>query len=718
MQKVENKQYSFYELLNIVGVKIPIIQRDYAQGREKAKDIRDRFLNRLFEVLNDNKTINLDFVYGTVKKKFLIPLDGQQRLTTLFLLHYYLGLKESKNIEFLQKFTYDIRLSSREFCNLLIEKKVYPKEIKNQTWFFSEWENDPTIKSMLVMLDSIEEKFESCNNCFDKLNNITFSFLNLEDFKLTDELYIKMNARGKPLTTFENFKAEFEKFIKDETIKAKLDNEWLDIFWNLREKENLNSVDDKYLNFFRNITLFFTEFFRDKKLEEVDVLKFKYKEDDICQIIETLDCLIGYQDNRSIFKNFITTKPTYSERARFYALMQFFKQLGDPSSNQKEFKSYMRVSLNLIENMVDSFENFKDMIRIIDELSIYLKDDFYKKLSTSDISKSYQFQEEREKADLICQESAWEDEFIEAEEHLYLTGQIGFLIQYANSDFDIFIEYRDRFIKLWNFTNNEKNNENEILIHRALLAIEDYLPKHRNSNKSTFCLFDKSLRIKNENWRKVFGEEYFQILLDKLDQDKIENSLKEIINGYQFDCNDWKSYFINPNKDWEIISYAKNYQILWENKDRIYLNRGSVKADNWNWRRDAELYSYYFFKKNLENNNFDPFKETWYYDSSSGISCAVLGNFEYQDNIYIVEIIYNQEFKILFYEKNKKNISNKDIVTFLEENNFYEKDDFCVHGNNCYLLTQTFSLCQMDNLLKIIQDLTNKLKTIKGEEND
>lgn len=31
---------------------------------------------------------------------------------------------------------------------------------------------------------------------------------------LTDELYIKMNSRGKPLTVFEHFKAELEREIR------------------------------------------------------------------------------------------------------------------------------------------------------------------------------------------------------------------------------------------------------------------------------------------------------------------------------------------------------------------------------------------------------------------------------------------------------------------------------------------------------------------------
>ena len=38
---------------------------------------------------------------------------------------------------------------------------------------------------------------------------ITFDYIDIksDEFKLTDELYKKMNSRGKPLTSFENFKA-------------------------------------------------------------------------------------------------------------------------------------------------------------------------------------------------------------------------------------------------------------------------------------------------------------------------------------------------------------------------------------------------------------------------------------------------------------------------------------------------------------------------------
>ena len=82
---------------------IPEIQRDYAQGRdnEKVNEIRKRFVHILMRVVKGQEPEQeLDFVYGS---NHVIasdnddpilqfePLDGQQRLTTLFLLHWMMG---------------------------------------------------------------------------------------------------------------------------------------------------------------------------------------------------------------------------------------------------------------------------------------------------------------------------------------------------------------------------------------------------------------------------------------------------------------------------------------------------------------------------------------------------------------------------------------------------------------------------------------------------
>ena len=125
-----DKLITFWTLLKTNPIEIPIIQRDYAQGRLGKEYLRKSFLADIKKALDDDKNkMKLDFVYGSIEKGKLNPLDGQQRLTTLWLLHWYIALRAGKLNEYindkekvcdiLRKFTYETRISSREFCNNL-----------------------------------------------------------------------------------------------------------------------------------------------------------------------------------------------------------------------------------------------------------------------------------------------------------------------------------------------------------------------------------------------------------------------------------------------------------------------------------------------------------------------------------------------------------------------------------------------------------------------
>ena len=84
-----------------------------------------------------------------------------------------------------------------------------------------------------------------------------------------------MNARGKALTDFENFKARFEKHIKEKkfekdlslteankvhwkeltekTFSHKIDTVWTDLFWKHRGNDNL--VDNEFIKFIAGIAI-------------------------------------------------------------------------------------------------------------------------------------------------------------------------------------------------------------------------------------------------------------------------------------------------------------------------------------------------------------------------------------------------------------------------------------------------------------------------------
>ncbi|WP_437554781.1 DUF262 domain-containing protein [Sorangium sp. So ce367] len=274
------KATSFINLVRrhgIARIEIPIIQRDYAQGRRTrdAARIRGAFLKVLREALADGHLVHLDFIYGHIDDGKLVPLDGQQRLTALFLLHWYLAARAGVPIgqTRLPALTYETRQSSRRFCELLVAQRPFPLSegpglsgwIRDQHWFASAWRHDPTIDSMLVVLDEVHTLFQGtdCAAAWRRLVDadhpaITFDFLSIEKLGLTEDLYIKMNSRGKPLTRFEHFKAELEAMVREaaperhDELCSKIDNQWSDIFWKLRGYEK--AIDDLFLRYFRFVT--------------------------------------------------------------------------------------------------------------------------------------------------------------------------------------------------------------------------------------------------------------------------------------------------------------------------------------------------------------------------------------------------------------------------------------------------------------------------------
>lgn len=257
---------------------IPMIQRDYVYGRA-GKDIgkkRERFLDALYKALQEKTPFVLDFVYGDIDAEGVTTLlDGQQRLTTLFLLYWYAAQKcniNATSYQFLYNFSYDTRPNSRDFCKHLIDTKIQSsgvsvklnvrEAIENESWFLLEYKKDATIKSMLTVLDAIDEKFCTVPSLWQRLMEdkiISFYFLPIQSMGLTDEIYIKMNSRGKLLTDFENFKAELIKNIaviyekdtqKAQDFSTKIDTVWTDLLWHYCDDE-CHIIDDYFLRYFK-----------------------------------------------------------------------------------------------------------------------------------------------------------------------------------------------------------------------------------------------------------------------------------------------------------------------------------------------------------------------------------------------------------------------------------------------------------------------------------
>ena len=324
---MENNHFTFKQLLSKYKVEIPVLQRDYVQGspkNKKAKIIRQNFSYDLVNHLKceNSDEMTLDFIYGkiiddelaeenerqmehldslldtvneyalkngfkisksikiideSISKDTFIPFDGQQRLTTLFILHFLIYAHLNKNIDFLNNFKYKTRESTRDFLSALIDNKKdfenvdwqssFQELIMDSNWFFDIWKYDPTVISILVMMDKFRETiiiaenqeipripdiYKNIFNNLEKENVLSFDFLDIEEHDLDDSLYIKMNASGKDLSEFEKFKSWLIEYIEEEKIEIekedweeKLDSVWYDIFWEANQVET-----DKNLYYF------------------------------------------------------------------------------------------------------------------------------------------------------------------------------------------------------------------------------------------------------------------------------------------------------------------------------------------------------------------------------------------------------------------------------------------------------------------------------------
>lgn len=514
---------SFWNFIQQNTIEIPIIQRDYAQGRVGKEHLRASFLKELKEAFDKKQLLKLDFVYGSVENDLLQPLDGQQRLTTLWLLHWYIALKAEKlkeESEKLKNFSYETRISSREFCKKLCEADFTQfidgnivDFITQQTWFYSSWKQDPTIQAMLSMLggttneeeakDNIEAVFKGgdFNEYWTRLTSeeapIVFYYQPLKDFGLSDDLYIKMNARGKQLTPFENFKADLIGYVEQQAKENKewkklldayrgipilLDTDWMDIFWkNKSESYEIDEIYYAFLNrFFWNYYVGYSKE-TGSKIELTSVYKYLNKDN-----YTTYESLENYTDNEGIplelfeelqkvlnnFGKYSQNKllkevipnaqwevpfffiPEYDDkggiigvnqlqRIIFFAICKYFKE-GEGDENS--LKRWMRVVWNLVSGedieglpqirSIDAVKIAIDYIATLDSHNVY-NSLLYQNLITDKPNEFQQrWNEEIEKAKKICEDITWEEKIIKAENYAFFRGSVRFLFRDAQGNID------------------------------------------------------------------------------------------------------------------------------------------------------------------------------------------------------------------------------------------------------------------------------------------
>lgn len=361
-------------------------------------------------------------------------------------------------------------------------------------WWLNKWNADPTIDGMLRMLDTIDSIFfksweEAANNLFSADHNtILFQFLKLENFYDPDDLFIKMNARGLPLTEFEIFKGKWMEQIETlyepaeiKSLKSLIDVSWTDFLWPLRtQRKELKNIDPFFQNLLKLIIGNSTASLLSNKVDfdilfeankkELSFSYGKYTEEynvvfDRVMLDRIKEELEAMCSPNSVFTKFRTSEtkhekwidlekewqffviqdrdnnnPNYKGRVTLYALSRFSTLM--PSTNDCEVNQWSRLIRNLIENT--RFDSSNDAVRVIKDIDTMLLEltAYYKENNGSSCVNDWvaqnttftpkgftnsQWEEEKIKAELR-KDSSWNDEITKAEKHQYLNGKIGLIL--------------------------------------------------------------------------------------------------------------------------------------------------------------------------------------------------------------------------------------------------------------------------------------------------
>lgn len=754
-----SEQLTFYKLFaeKHYKIEIPIIQRDYAQGRKSASEVRNVFLEALYSYLAEGTPFrDLDFIYGDIDSdNNFIPLDGQQRLTTLFLLHWYLATKEGKKDELSEvltnggfsRFTYKTRQSAADFCNALLKYTVsfdlllpaddekentLSKTITDSSWYFLPWDNDPTVQSMLCMLDSIHMKFKDTNGFYDLLINeqspiITFQFLPLQDYGLTDDLYIKMNSRGKPLTNFENFKAKFEQHLGQyngklnyqpnlqEYFSHRIDTRWADLFWTYRDI-NENVFDKQIMNFITTIAINHYALWQNDPKRFIDnqdnlPLGFYLKQNEqfISTLIDTLDIIsenpsyhqslpnFFYYNEIESFRNIINGRLNdagYVERIKLFAYYSFLSKWKTPNG----LSDWMRVVVNLTENTApyNSEVEFVNSLRAIQKL-LPNSSQIIRHLTINENITGFnpvQLKEEQIKAYLMLKNELWSLEIYEAEKQMYFKGQITFALAFSGIEdyydanlncnwdeeankqyFQLFSRYLKLVFSLFDNNGLKVQAKENHRLHRALLSKGNYLI-YAKSNLSFLNDSDRDVSwkrfLQGDGERKA-KRHFFKLLIDDPRFDPADfNSLDLICAATIHNLNGWRKKFVEVPK---LLAYLGNFKyIRFENEGKIYLLSG-VKMNG----EHTELFTYALYLQLNGKISVSPFRNILYYyvNTDKDEPCFYLNDYRYKQNHLELDIYYagNDSYQLKVFDKNQTQIE-KELFNLLHEHDFIAKQNY------------------------------------------
>ena len=591
MKMDSGESYSLIKIFSGVNDKIviPDLQRDYCWGNADCKLV-SKFLDTIIG-LDRSVEWPMGLIYGYADElypKHIQLCDGQQRLTTLFLIvgvinrllpdnkyqHVLISdfeLNQDDQEPYLQ---YAIRESSLYFLSELtyhyflgFGKTVITSadQIPNQPWYLSIYEQDPSVRSILSAVKLIEDRLSQRDDLEELgnfiVNDMEFMFYDMEGRANGEETFVVINTTGESLSANQNLKPKMINEYMDK--KTDIAQKWEEMetwFWQKRNREEKHTSDEGMMEFLHCLMVLIKyqakgniEFVKDNE-------EFPYKSLDferLYQYFEAYQKMYLFDYSERIDKS---PRYPYSQENLFVILPTLFYCHRYPNADQDDVKRVYHLFSNL--------SRYVDLSRPAEPIAKAMK--IVEGMDDKDVlclkDKSELREEERKKLSLIAtaggERTDMELLFAQAESNRIFNGQISILLQWSNNDMTRLKYYLERVNNLWC-----GDNDKEDILRCALLTrgLKDY--PLSLSNKSHLAL-----GWKYKEWYEIFDKntDGIKAFLDE------KQSLQEMITNYS----DTKSLYYTIIKDAKILGMSKyKYIRLGDNNIIIVLEKERSNAD-------------------------------------------------------------------------------------------------------------------------------------------
>jgi uncharacterized protein with ParB-like and HNH nuclease domain len=659
------KLNEFLTYHNLDQIIIPEIQRDYVWQ----KDNVERFLKSIFdnskrqkdlsqgiteEILNNlapemretmlraqkekQNYCNIGFIYAysdpEIPDRYVL-IDGQQRMTTLFLILLALSVKEKRQDNFkrnyfkdnILKLDYKVREDAHDFLLKFVHYILDGNnilDISNKYWNFTEYQNDITIRSIIDNYLLINDFINENSLSLDYIENfIEFWYFDTNKSKQGEELYLYMNSRGETVSPNESIKANL---LKGKSNQEKHEwgtkwEQWQNLFWKYRQRNsNADRGIEEFLRWTKyiEITKSNNEQTNSELAEEIRNIKDTKKislEGLTLQKIESyfkaLEKIINLKDELNFNLNWLTgNNIDTKEYIKLIPILMYAEKYQD--SDVIKIKRFARFFLNITRFETISKNPYSSTVDVIRLSTLFFENgftDITDIINFSDKYKSILSEEEVAKLSIYKQSpddlrQEIENVFWQAEDYKFCDGKIWLIWDCINFDktnlssFNIqkLSDFKGCFDNFKTLFDNPTD-----LVRRALLTKGDYSVCDGYSTS----LERKRYSFINEEkcWKEQLSSnekiKLYKLLIDDFGtKKKVNNTLKkdDILNQIITDFlnkkseKDWIYYFV---KEPTLLEYCKEKKICGKyenNVEDIALLQATKVVDNyWCYLKDMDV---------------------------------------------------------------------------------------------------------------------------------